>query len=76
MYYDQWSNVYKTMEEAKAGVLKNFEVREIAAELYYYIDIDSLLEWCIGNADFHKQFAKELENTVNALCEEYISEEE
>lgn len=76
MYYDQWGNVYKTMEEAKAGVLKQFSTREIAAELYYHIDIDSLLEWCIGNADFHKQFAGEFEATVNELCEEYISDEE
>jgi len=76
MYYDQWGNVYKTMEEAKAGVLKQFSTREIATELYYHIDIDSLLEWCIGNADFHKRFAEEFGNTVNELCEEYISDEE
>ena len=76
MYYDQWGNAYKTMEEAKAGVLKQFSVREIAVELYYHIDIDSLLEWCIGNADFHKRFAGEFEATVNELCEEYISNEE
>ena len=76
MYYDQWGNAYKTMEEAKAGVLKQFNAREVAAELYYHIDIDRLLEWCIGNADFHKQFKEEFEETVNELCDEYISDEE
>lgn len=76
MYQDEWGNIYKTMEEAKAEVLKQFGIREIAAELYYHIDIDNLLRWCIGNADFHKQFNEEFENTVNALCEEYIFKEE
>ena len=75
MYQDAWGNIYKTIEEANAGVLKQFGVREIAAELYYHIDIDSLLRWCIGNADFHKQFKEEFEETVKALCEEYISDE-
>jgi len=75
MYQDEWGNTYNTLEEAKLGVLKQFSVREIASELYYHVTIEEVLEWCVGNAEFHKQFAGEFEATVNELCEDYVFEE-
>ena len=75
MYQDEWGNTYNTLEEAKMGVLKRFSVREIASEFYYHVTIEEVLEWCVGNAEFHKRFAGEFEATVNQLCENYVFEE-
>ena len=75
MYQDEWGNTYETLTEAKAGVLKHFTPKDIADELFYHVTIDDVLEWCVGNAEFHKRFAGEFEATLNALCEDYIFEE-
>ena len=76
MYQDEWGRSYKTIEEAKEEVIKTFSKESIASELYYHIDIDILLEWCLNNADFRKDFSNEIKNTVNDLCEDCIFEVE
>lgn len=77
MYTTEFGNIYfDTEEEARDYVLKkaHYSIKEIAEELFYHIDVERLLIWCLQNQDFCKYYQHSIAKAKEELADHYIWE--